>query len=160
MLGLRRCPHNCALSIFDSLNIITYLYFSFIFSVYAMFSLSSFRVATHQGKIREKIFFSRSGKYQGISFWIREKQKCVENQGKIREFWNAIHFYIYMYKFFKELIYFFFVRWVFGHLEICYLLYRSFYIRPALYLLIFTSKCIKTLPISCTLPFLNQNGGY
>ena len=44
------------------------------------------RVATGQGKVREKIFVSRSGKSLGIFKMVREIWVFSKSQGKIREF--------------------------------------------------------------------------
>ena len=40
-------------------------------------------VATGQGKVREKIIVSRSGKSQGISKFIRENENCEKSQGEV-----------------------------------------------------------------------------
>ena len=40
-------------------------------------------VATGQGKVREKFFFSRSGKSQGISVLVRENGTFEKSQGKL-----------------------------------------------------------------------------
>ena len=44
------------------------------------------RVATGQGKVRERINFSRSGKSQGIWILVSEKLFKTKSQGKVREF--------------------------------------------------------------------------
>ena len=41
------------------------------------------RVATRQGKVREKFFFSRSGKCQGILKFVREKMNFKKCHGKL-----------------------------------------------------------------------------
>ena len=40
-------------------------------------------VATGQGKVREKIIFSRSGKSQGIFILVRENENFDKSQGKM-----------------------------------------------------------------------------
>ena len=46
--------------------------------------IGSHRVATRQGKVREKCFFSRSGKCQGILKFVREKFNFGKCHGKLQ----------------------------------------------------------------------------
>lgn len=49
-----------------------------------------YRVHTRQGKVREKIFFSRSGNCQGILQNVREILKFGKCQGNVREFSDLV----------------------------------------------------------------------
>ena len=42
-----------------------------------------YMVATGQGKVREQLFFSRSGKSQGILILVRENGNFEKSQGKV-----------------------------------------------------------------------------
>ena len=53
------------------------------------------RVATRQGKIREKFFFSRSGKCQGILKFVREKLNFGNCHGKLTCVREKLNFHVY-----------------------------------------------------------------
>ena len=53
------------------------------------------RVATRQGKVREKLFFSRSGKCQGILKFVREKLNFGKCHGKLTCVREKLNFQVY-----------------------------------------------------------------
>ena len=66
-------------------------FFRIIWWVIEHYSRQSYdRVASGQGKVREKIIFSRSGKSQGISPKVREFCNFWKSHGKVREFCRAV----------------------------------------------------------------------
>ena len=61
--------------------------------------LSLSRVATRQGKVREKLFFSRSGKCQGILKFVREKMNFEKCHGKLTCVREKLNFQVYTPRF-------------------------------------------------------------
>ena len=56
---------------------------------------TTLRVATGQGKVREKCFFSRSWKCQGILKFVREKLNFGKCHGKLTSVREKLNFQVY-----------------------------------------------------------------